>query len=726
MPAVRAQLENGLRCHQAGQLECAADIYRGILRLDPQHGDALHLLGLVAQQQGRHAEAEISYRKSLEIAPRQAVAHNNLGNNLIAQKRIDEAITHFRHALELNPAYALAHFNLGNALKQREDWDAAEIAYRRALDFNHHHAAAHNNLAHVLMLQNRRPEAVTAFCRAIAIEPNYVAAHINLARAYQQDRDFDSAATTFRRALELQSDNVTATIGLGVIHWEQGNMRESLALLEKAVELGPHDSEAHLQLGNVHLAQRRFYEATDCFENAVTAKPTSVDAHNNLGVTCKERGLLSEAVAHFRRALEINPDCVNARSNLLSSLSYDPDTDCESLFEEHRRFGIIHEQSRPPAGMVHHDRGLDRRLKIGYVSPDFRNHSVAFFLEPILRNHDRGAVETTCYAQVEQPDRRTVVFQSLADHWRNTVGMSATQLADAIRADRIDILVDLAGHTSGNRITVFAKNPAPIQVSYLGYGATTGLRAMDYRLTDAMADPVGTERYYTEQLIRLPGGFCCYQPPENAPPVAPAPVIKNGYVTFGSFNHLSKLSSEVIEAYSWILRKTPHSRLLLKNRAFHEPETCDRYQRKFAALGIEEERLELLGLTGAAVDHLKMYGRVDIALDTFPYTGATTTCEALWMGVPVVTLLGQSFVGRISASLLTQIGLTELITPSREAYLKTACLLANNPEVLVSLRGNLRSMMRESSLGDARGLTHHIESAYRSMWHRWCCEQDAA
>lgn len=758
MPAVGEQLAEGLRCQQAGQLECAEAVYREILRRDPAHADALHLLGLVSHQQGSHTAAKnsilqaighdgtqaayhnnlgtvyqslgdyvkavASYRQSLQLDPRQANAHNNLGNALLALKRSEEAVQHFHCALELNPTYSLAAYNLGLAEQQRGNWSAAEAAYRRTLSNDQNHAQAHNNLAHVLMLQGRLSAAIEEFCSAVYAAPNYLEAWINLALAYQQDREFTAAEAAFRRALSIEGRNVTACCGLGIVLCELGDALQGLEYLERAVRLAPHDGQAQLQLGNFYLEQRRFAEAGECFERAITAEQTLLDAHNNLGIVCKERGMLEEAVGHFRRALEIDPRYSTARSNLLQALNYLPGVEPTALYEEHLRFGQVHERPIRIDIPYPHDRRPDRRLKIGYVSPDFRQHSVAYFLEPILREHDRTKFEILCYAEVARSDQVTGEFQSLANGWRNTVGLSDRELAKIVREDQVDILVDLAGHTSGHRLHVFAEKPAPVQVSYLGYGSTTGLRSIDYRLTDDVADPRCETSDYTEELIRLSDGFCCYQPPAVAPPVAPPPVTARGYVTFGSFNHLSKMSPPVIEVYAQILRNLPQARLVLKNRAFHDPTNQQKFLGLFAAHGVSADRLELRGLTPTLIEHLEWYNQIDVALDTFPYTGATTSCEALWMGVPVVTLRGQSFVGRISSSLLTQVQLTELIAENTNDYQGIAQQLALDPVRLRSLRNTMRERIAMSPLGEASRFTRNLEQAYRTMWRRWCCDAD--
>jgi predicted O-linked N-acetylglucosamine transferase (SPINDLY family) len=346
---------------------------------------------------------------------------------------------------------------------------------------------------------------------------------------------------------------------------------------------------------------------------------------------------------------------------------------------------------------------------------------VAFFIEPLLAAHNRDRVEITCYANLLQPDPMTQRLRGIADRWRNVWGLDDNKLTQLVRSDGIDILVDLAGHTNGNRLRAFGRKPAPVQVAWLGYPNTTGLREMDYRLTDEWADPPGAnDELYTETLVRLPHGFLCYKPLEDCPDVAPLPAVRNGHVTFGCFNNSAKISSPVLDAWSEILNTVPESHFLLKSRQLHGPGLHQRFREEFARRGIAPERIEMLGSVNSTLDHLALYGRVDIALDTFPYNGTTTTCEALWMGVPVVVLAGDRHAGRVGVSLLHGIGMDELIAASPDEYRQLAIDLAGDRDRLAAYRAMLRSRMQNAPVMDATGFARDIEEAFRDMWRRWC------
>jgi protein O-GlcNAc transferase len=426
-------------------------------------------------------------------------------------------------------------------------------------------------------------------------------------------------------------------------------------------------------------------------------------------------------VAAYRKAVSIRPDHARTLSNLLFCLNYDDKLTNAELLAAHRewdeRYG--HEVPRPTS--YANERAPGRRLKIGYVSPDFRAHSVAYFLEPLLKAHDHQAVEVFCYAEVARADRVTEYLRGFADHWLITVGLSDDELTERIRGDGIDILVDVAGHTADNRLRVFARKPAPVQATWLGYPNTTGLSAIDYRIVDAVTDPPGqADAWASEKLLRLDGGFICYGGLEGAAPPAPPPCLTTGHVTFGSFNNPGKISNATMDAWASLLERLPDARLLLKGKSFTDPTACALYRARLAERGVAAERVELMATVPSAAAHLAVYDRVDVALDPFPHNGTTTTCEALWMGVPVVTLRGDRHAGRVGASLLGQIGLTDLLANSVEEYIEIAAALANDRSRLADLRRSLRPRMEASPLCDSRAFARKMEAAFRSMWHRWC------
>ena len=532
-----------------------------------------------------------------------------------------------------------------------------------------------------------------------------------------------------QRAIALDPNIAESRNYLGIVPANMERPDEAITAYRAAIALKPAYVEAHYNLGIALANMGRLDDAIAAYRAAIALKPGYAQAHSNLGNALKESGRLDEAIAAFRKAMELNPAIIVAHDNLLLSLQYHPDSDPRNLFEESREWDgiqtellkqLIGSSSASSGRPSHNARTADRRLRIGYVSGDFRDHPVARFALPLLGSHDHGGFETFCYAKVPVSDSVTLQFQKYADGWRNIAGMSDAVVAEAIRLDEIDILVDLSGHTDGNRLPVFARKPAPVQVTYLGYPATTGLKAIDYRLTDELADPPGlADSYCSERLIRLPPCAWCYQPPEASPAVGELPAKRNGYITFGSFNNFSKINEPLLKLWAGILLRVPQSRMLLKAKSLRCGSVQEYVVRVMRDLGIGPQRLDMRGWVPAG-DHLAVYNQVDIGLDTYPYHGTTTTCEALWMGVPVISLAGQSHVSRVGVSLLSNVGLEDFIGHTADQYVEAAVRLAGDLSKLEHKRQNLRQHMEQSPLMDAPKFARNIEAAYRLMWQGWC------
>ena len=533
---------------------------------------------------------------------------------------------------------------------------------------------------------------------------------------------YAEARASLGQAVRLAPGSAAIWLNLGATCLELNRPDEAAAAFRRALAIEPDRPEARNILGVALLQLGRSSEAAIQFEWALRLKPGYPAAHDNLGRVMKAQGRSADSLHHHRAALAREPRATT-HSNLLYTLNLVPGIPQEEILAEHRRWAEMHAgprrfEGRSAAPLPAPDPG-PRRLRVGYVSPDFCNHAVAFFFEPVLSSHDRERFETVCYSDARVPDQVTGRLRSQASQWRNIAGWSDDLVDALIRADRIDILVDLAGHTAHNRLSVFAGRPAPVQATWLGYPNTTGLSTIDYRITDSVCDPPGeTERWHTEELLRLPGAFSCYLPPPECPPVGPLPALRAGHVTFGCFNHIAKLTPAAIELWSGILRGLPGSRLLLKSRGLTDPGTTGRILAQFGGGGVASSRIELRGEELPTAEHTGLYNRVDIALDTFPYNGTTTTCEALWMGVPVVTLAGATHVARVSASLLTRLGATDLIASSADEYRSRCLALAADLPRLAERRAAQRERMRAGPICDAAGFTRGLEEAYRRMWER--------
>jgi predicted O-linked N-acetylglucosamine transferase (SPINDLY family) len=530
---------------------------------------------------------------------------------------------------------------------------------------------------------------------------------------------FREAAESLELAVRLAPQQAAIWLNFGVACLELGRIRQAEDCFRQALAREPHRPEACNILGHALLLQGRCGEAIEQLEQALALKPGYAPAHDNLGRVLKAQGRAAEALRHHRIALEAQPRS-STHSNFLYTLNLIAGLDPAEVAAEHRRWaGLYAEPATTPSAL--HDFTPARPLRIGYVSPDFVRHAVAYFFEPALARHDPGQFEVFCYSDAPVPDAVTERLRRQADGWCASALMSDAQLEAQIRRDRIDILVDLAGHTARNRLAVFARRPAPVQVTWLGYPNTTGLEAIDYRLTEAVSDPPGqTEAWHSEKLYRLPEVFSCYRAPAECPAVSPLPALAAGHVTFGCFNNFAKVADSTLEHWARLLRAVPHSRLLLKSRGLSDPATVARVHAHFAAAGVGADRIECNGVELSVPAHLALYHRVDIALDTFPYNGTTTTCEALWMGVPVVTLAGRTHASRVGASLLTHLGWLEGIAADKTEYGARAQRLAADLPGLARLRQGLRERMRRSPVCDEPRFVHHLEDAFRQMWIERC------
>jgi predicted O-linked N-acetylglucosamine transferase (SPINDLY family) len=706
----RSQLFNLFNAGRYGEMESLA---RRLIERYPESGLAWKGLSVALQAQGQEALAEL--RRTVELLPEDADAHNNLGNALRNAGRFEAAQASYRRALEINPDFADAYNNLGNVLKDLGRLDDALASYRHALELNPLFADAHNNLGSVLKDLGQFDAALANYRKALELNPDFAAAYNNLGNAQTCIGHLDEALANCRRALELAPGYAAAHYNLGNALREAGQYDEALSSYGKALEIRPDYAEAYTNQGNVLKDLGRLDEAAASYRRALEINPCFAEAHNNLGNALKDLGHVDEAMASYRLALKFNPAFAEVYSNLLFSLNYYSglhDKEIFSVGREYDRRFMIWDGGRHP-----NDGDPERRLRIGYVSPDFRRHAVAYFAEPILARHDRTRVEIYCYAEVQREDDYTERFRRLSDHWHSTVGLSDEAVEKLIREHRIDILVDLAGHTRGNRLPLFGRKPAPVQITYLGFAGSSGLSAMDYRLTDRYADPEGTEGRYTEKLLRLPYSLWCYRPGPDMPDVTALPTQKRGYLTFGSFNNFNKLDQETMDLWAALLRAIADSRLMMLT--VPEGEARQRLLKEFAARGIDAQRLELHGSLPMDAFHRKFL-EADIALDPVNVNGGTTTCEALWMGLPVLSLTGKRFLSRAGLSILSTVGMADFAAATPEAYLQVASYLNENRDLLVEIRANLRGFVAASPLTDETGFTRALEGVYRQVWREWC------
>ncbi len=568
----------------------------------------------------------------------------------------------------------------------------------------------------------RLEEAATDLNRAIASAPRRADFRWNQTAILRSLGRLPDAEAQGQEAVRLAPDAPEAHNNLASVLKDLGRQGEAVAHYRRALELKPDYADAWSNLAWALSLAGQAREAEDAARQALAINPRDANALNNCGTALMQQDRLRAAGECFERAVAIKPDFSVAHSNALFCLNYRTDLSSDAIFAAYRAWDEAHAKRLMPASpKFANERNPAKRLRVGYVSPDFRHHAVSFFIEPLLAAHDRTQVEITCYAEVVNPDPVTARFKALADRWRSTVGLSDAAMADLVRADGIDILVDLGGHTSGNRLLVFARKPAPVQVAHMvGSGTTTGMAAMDAFLADEALVPVGAERHFSERVVRLSRIPLVYAPPAGMPEVAPLPALRNGTVTYGCFSRTARINEAVIAAWAKILARVPGARLILNSKPFREPESRAAWLARFKAHGIAENRIDLV-YTTPQPKTWETYGEIDIALDPFPHNAGTTTIEALWLGVPVVSLADRPPVGRFGASILGSLGMSDWVASDVAAYVDRAVAAAADIAGLVRLRSGLRERFRASALGgDPADLAREIESVYRSLWRDHC------
>jgi protein O-GlcNAc transferase len=789
-PTTDQLLETATERHRAGNLAEARRLYRHVLAKIPTHAVALFRGGLLELQDGQPEAALALIEQAAAAAPDEPRHHFGLGQALQALRRYDEAAAAYRRVLRADPRSADAHFALGSALQSLGDYGAAMDAYQAAVQLQPDFSAAFNNLGNCRQRCGQLPLAAAAYHQALALRPDDVGAMSNLGTVLQEMGRIDEAVQQLRAAVNLQpevashavnlgialcrqrdfaaaeavlrltqsqdANNPEAAFNLGNALQGQGRLREAADQYRDALALRPGYADALNNLANIHKASGEFALAEAAYESAIRAQPEYVVALNNLGVllrtlgrfeeaeemlrrglrlnpqhaalldnlgsVLKDVGELDAAIECFRKALELDPSNAATHSNLAYALCFQS-LDAQTILDECLRWN-----QRFAAGLCEgipshpNDRAPERRLRIGYVSPDFRDHCQSLFTIPLLAHHDHAAFEIFCYASVERPDDHTRRIAGLADVWRDVRPLDDQALAGLIKGDRIDILVDLTMHMAHGRPLLFARKPAPIQIAWLAYPGTTGIGAIDYRLSDPRLDPGGFENHYSERTKRLPDSFWCYDPLDDQAQVNALPAVERGYVTFGCLNNPCKVTLTTLRLWGAILRALPASRLrLLAPPGRHRQRLLQRLDEQ----GIQAERVSFVPYRARAL-YLRSYHDIDIGLDTFPYNGHTTSLDSFWMGVPTITRVGSTCVGRATLSQLFHLGLVELAADSDADCVAAAVALANDLPRLAEMRQRLRARLQQSPLMDARRFAQNIESIYREVWKDHALRSPAA
>ncbi len=608
-------LQEAIQLHKNGSYDKAEKLYLKVLSIAPDHGDALHLLGLLYSVTGRGKDAHHYLEKAASLFPDNPLFLYDLGVFYYNISELEDAEIQLNKAISLQPDHVPTLFYLGNVARKKKNYLNAERFYKQAFSYN--------------------PEYYPAIC--------------NLGTTYSELTQFDDAIA--------------------------------------------------------------------CFEKALSLAPRQMEPYNNLGLIYAKTGEITKALSYYRKAHQLNSQEHRIYSNILMYSHYLSNISNDEMFSLHQQFQLKYQHLYTESSSQKRIVIKKEKLRIGYVSADFRIHSVGYFIEPIVTSHDKKDFEIFCYSDTATPDETTERIRKNAFAWRSIYGIDDNSVFSKIQEDKIDILVDLAGHTEDNRLPLFLRKPAPIQVTYLGYPNTTGLETIDYRLTDALADPDSSDKFYTEKLIRLETGFLCYRPPDVIPAVNDSPALRNGHITFGSFNNLPKINEATIKVWADILTNVPDSKLFLKTRPFNDTTVRKKYEQLFIKHGISVNRLIFKGHNASTSEHLNEYNVIDIALDPFPYNGTTTTFESLLMGVPVITLAGTCHAGRVGVSILNNFGIPELIAHSNKEYIEVAINMTKDITTLNKQRQNLRDRLLKSKLCNGKEFTKNLEKIYRQVWN---------
>ncbi|MGC4030193.1 MAG: tetratricopeptide repeat protein [Tepidisphaeraceae bacterium] len=703
-----------------GDFERAERAYRRAIEIAPDYFEAQNNLANLLTRLGRFPDAEAVCRSALAFQPGAASALNNLGNAVRPQGRVDEAIACYRQAVDARPDFFEALNNLGMALCSVWQLEEGVTQFRRAIAIRPTDADVHNNLGTALIQLGRHAEAIDSCKMAIGLNASHAEAHNNLGSALRGLGLTQNAIAEYEIAAAARPGFIEPRRNLAVVLNDVGRREEALAAIDEVLTLDPALPNEHFLRAMILRDLGRQDESVAAMRKTLELEPTHANALTAVGYAMLEQGELDAAMDALRRSVAVRPD-PQAHSNMLMTINYHPGFSPAELLREHQAFAELHEKPLLAGHRPHtNTRQPGRRLRIGYVSPDFRAHSVSYFLEPILQHHDHSQFEIFGYAHITSPDLSTWRLRAQIDQWREVPNRNPHDIAEMIRQDGIDILVDLAGHTGNNALTVFARRPAPVQVNMIGFPSTTGLASMDYRISDALCDPPGeSDAFSTERIVRLPKTFWAYLPPATAPDVGELPAAANGFVTFSSVNNFTKITPHVLTAWSKILAGVPGSRLVFQATAVQSRQVRDAVHRVFDAAGVDRDRLEFRAWTDLA-GYLGLLNQSDLTLDPFPFNGGTTTCHSLWMGAPVLTLAGDRHAARMGLSILTNAGLSEFIATDADDYVRRGIALATDTPRLAAVRASLRDRLSQSPLLDGKRFTADLEAAYRQMWHRWC------
>ena len=677
-------IEQVLEHKRAGRAQQAAELCHQLLAIQPNDAQALHCLGEIAYEASLHQEALEWFTRAQAVAPESSAVVCNIGKVLMQLGDHRRAIAPLRKAVALDPRNADAEFRLGLALTYVGDLDAGFAALKVAAELAPNDFEIQRCFAMVLKLRGANADAVRHYERALTLDPNAADCWLELSNVHVRLQRLAAAEDAARHAIALNVESPPAWSALGWALYYAHQLDPAIAAFRRANELDPTDH----------------------------------DAHFGLGVSLQEHGLLDAAVTYLRAIVTSDPSARTLHSTINYLLPFMPGISADEILKEARSFSRSH--TEPLRGRIRahaNVRDPARRLRVGYVSHEAREHCQSLFLLPLLAAHDRDQVEVCFYSSQPFPDAITATLRGHVARWREVARLSDSRIAECVRSDGVDILVDLMMHMGNGHLLAFAEKPAPVQCCWLAYPGTTGVATIDYRITDAQLDPADADlSCYSERSVILPDTFWCYDPLADQPETGPLPAAGNGFITFGCLNNFRKVNDAVLELWSRVLSQVPASRLLLLAPTGQPQVHIVDFM---AQRGIDRQRIQFTERVPRP-EYLALYRQIDIALDTFPYGGHTTSLDAFWMGVPVVSLLGSTVVGRACLTYARHLELTDLVARDATEFVNIAVRLANDQRRLQTLRNGLRAKLRASPLMDAPRFARSLESAYRAMWRLWC------
>ena len=720
---VRARVESYWQAATAAQADGewagAEHNIRQVLELEDTD-EAWHFLAVVLAFSERLDESQAIFEDLLQRQPGSPEARHDLANVCRLNGDISRAEALYTQAIQLAGAYPDASRSLGQMLLEQGQNAAAAEAFDAVVGLGNATSADHCALGVALLRTRELTGAREAFSAALALDPDDVQAHSGLGEVLRERGLLEQAISHFSKAAELRPDTVGMLNELGATLIMARRFAEAVDVLSLAVSIKPHLTHTRLNLGTATLAMGNAVDAVEQLRLVLEDSPEDADIMNNLGNAERDLGNIPAAVEHFRNAIAARPDSSKLYSNLLLTLLYDQSAGTDALLAAHKKFAEQYGATAAPFDF-NNSKDATRRVRVAYMSPDLRRHPVGQYMSGVLAAHDRERFEIICYADVTRPDVITELCKDQSDLWVSTVGLDDDALVKRIREDEIDMLIDLSGHTAQNRLRVLAARAAPIQLTWIGYVGTTGLTTVDYILADKVSVPDAARQQFTETVLNIDDGYLCYACPAELPPLNPPPCLDNPHITFGCFSTLAKLSDATLKMWGRLLAEVPDSVLFLQRGIYADERVREVFSERATRCGLNIDQVTFSGGLPYEV-FLKSYSGVDIMLDTVPFSGGSTTAEALWMGVPVVTLAGDRFGSRTSASLLAGAGLDELIATTPEEYVAIASSLAREPERLSQWRTQIRAQMANSNSGNPARLTAQLDETLSQAWHRWCTE----